>query len=260
MNTYPIYQVDAFASDVFSGNPAAVVLLDKFLDDITLQEIASENNLSETAYLVKTVNKNTYDLRWFTPNGEVRLCGHATLASAHVINLLSPGTHQISFNTKSGTLYVNINKQKYILDFPSDKGKLLSNFNKTILDPSKIIDIVEGNDDLMIITDEQTVRTYQPEVQAIKSLKYRGLILTSGSSQFDFVSRCFYPKYNIIEDPVTGSAHTLLTPYWALRLKKNKLTAKQISPRGGYLECVYRGFRVSLIGEASLYMKGQIYC
>ena len=260
MSTYDIFQVDAFASSTFTGNPAAVVPLNEFLTDQKMQEIAAENNLSETAFFVKKEAPNSYDLRWFTPNGEVRLCGHATLATAFVINYLSPINSPINFNTKSGILQVEKVDDRYVLDFPSDRGAPASEQDIKVLDQNLILDIIEGKDDLMIVTDEESLKKFNPDSELIAKLKFRGLILTSRSEDYDFISRCFYPKYNIPEDPVTGSAHTLLTPYWAMQLKKNKMIAKQISKRGGIITCVYKGSRVSLIGEACLYMKGQIYC
>jgi PhzF family phenazine biosynthesis protein len=255
-----MYQVDAFATKLFEGNPAAVIILDDFLEDIMMQDIASENNLSETAFVCLESNSSSYNIRWFTPNGEVDLCGHATLASAFVLHKLKKFKYEIIFNSKSGLLNVKHQDDRFILDFPSDKGlETEVQLPDQIMDNSHIYDIIEGKDDILIITNEETVKGFNPKANLISMLPKRGLIISSKSKEFDFISRCFYPKYGILEDPVTGSAHTLLTPYWAMRLGKNKLIAKQVSNRGGILECVYRGHRVSISGTAKLYMKAELF-
>jgi len=255
-----MHQVDAFAEVVFEGNPAAVIITDKALDDELMLQIAIENNLSETAYIVP-MSDSSYDLRWFTPGGEVDLCGHATLASAYVLDKHSKSLGPFVFHTLSGDLIVNkVDVNKYLMDFPSDHAVEVD-LNMDIIDAlgQEPSEIYKGKDDFMVVFSRQSeVLNCKPNFSKIKKLQKRGLIITSEGMDYDFVSRCFYPAYGIDEDPVTGSAHTLLTPYWAMRLKKNVLFAKQISKRGGELKCIYKGERTALIGNAVSYMIAEI--
>lgn len=256
-----IYQVDAFASNLYEGNPAAVCVLDHWLSDKTMQDIAMENNLAETAFLVKNEDYS-YQLRWFTPTIEVDLCGHATLASAHVLfTKYSFDKHQIDFYTKSGQLIVKkINESRYLMDFPSDDPIRIVDFDhiaKSMNVSAKAC--FKGKDDyLLILKDEQSVMDARPDLKAMSDIDSRGILLSAPGKEKDFVSRCFFPNAGVNEDPVTGSAHTLMVPYWAHLLRKNRLYARQISSRGGNIECIYKGDRVALIGEAKTYMEGMI--
>lgn len=257
-----IYQVDAFHHEVLRGNPAAVILLDKWLPDEQLQAIAQENNLSETAFFLPEQD-GAMPLRWFTPNKEVRLCGHATLASAHVlfaeIGLTSPS---IRFSTLSGELSVEKLDQGYRMNFPADFGKVIpvpAGLEKALGAPIKVA--IAGKDDVLaIMEDEQTVASLNPDFNALLQMpEVRGVIASAPGNTVDFVSRCFYPKYAVNEDPVTGSAHTLMTPYWSKELSKTSMSAWQISERKGILTCSLQGDRVLLEGQAKTYLRGQIY-
>ena len=260
MQEQTIYQVDAFADELFKGNPAAVVPLEQWLDDQIMQAIALENNLSETAFFVE--QSDAYQLRWFTPTVEVDLCGHATLASAHVLfQHLNYNKNQIEFFTRSGALKVSRNGDEYLMDFPTDQIKAVK--TPTALTESLGIAPEEtfiGRDDyLAILKTQEEVAALKPDFQKMKALSGRGLIVSAPGKQVDFVSRGFFPNTGIDEDPVTGSAHTTLTPYWAKRLGKNTLSARQISSRGGALRCTLLGERVVLAGRAITYMKGNIF-
>lgn len=259
----PLYQVDAFSKNVFEGNPAAVCVLKEALNVTTMQSIAAENNLAETAFV--RLDTEPYELRWFTPTTEVALCGHATLASAHV--LFSEGyasADRIDFQSlQSGVLSVKREAENsYTLDFPADRleSYALSNaLMEAIGIP--IIDAAKGQTDLILRVDSpKSVALASPDLVAIKSWPFRGVIVTAkGEGEVDFVSRFFGPAVGVDEDPVTGSAHTSLTVYWAERLKKSKLSAYQASKRGGSLICELDGDRVKLTGNARLYLKGEIY-
>jgi len=258
--TIPIYQVDAFAKNAFEGNPAAVCPLSEWLDDDTLQNIASENNLSETAFIVET--SEGYNIRWFTPDGEVRFCGHATLATAHVyFEHLGYDKSKITFESQSGPLTVERADDAYKMDFPADELEEvdLPEILKAALDIEDSQCFI-GRDDLMIVLNsQQELIDLKPDFRMLKEADARGVIVTSKSDDnYDFVSRCFYPSYGIDEDPVTGSAHTTLTPYWSLRLDKQVLKARQLSKRGGDVECHDKGERVELTGSAVTFMKGEI--
>ncbi len=254
-----LFQVDAFTNQLFGGNPAAVIPLEEWLTDGLMQQIAEENNLSETAFLVKEAEG--YRIRWFTPVKEVNLCGHATLATAHVLKteLGYEGQH-LTLNSLSGPLGVRFDDGKYTLDFPAD-----------ILEPFDVIprivesiglqpkQCLQGKEDILVIVDRQSqVESLDPNFYAIEQLGGRGLIVSAPGEEVDFVSRCFYPAYGIPEDPVTGSAHTTLTPYWAVTLGKDHLTARQLSKRGGELECRLKDDRVEISGECRTYMIGKI--
>ncbi len=256
-----IFQVDAFASELFKGNSAAVCVLDNWLSDDYMQSIALENNLSETAFLVQNEG-NSYDLRWFTPAAEVDLCGHATLAASHILYTeYAYKDDEILFETRSGRLEVGrISENRYLMDFPSDEPVPFEDFAHI----SNIMNVdglecYKGKDDyLVIVADEESVLAAKPDFNAMMQIQSRGVLISSIGESKDFVSRGFFPNVGINEDPVTGSAHTLLTPYWAHRLKKNRLQASQISARSGDVECIYKGDRVGLIGEAITYLKGHI--
>ena len=256
----PIYQVDAFTSEVFSGNPAAVCMLDSWIDDKLLQSIAAENNLSETAFLVR--NEDGFDLRWFTPVTEVALCGHATLASAFVLFAYHKWPEKsICFRTrKSGQLSVVERNGLLEMDFPSRPAQ-------AIVSPIGIKEalgvapkeIFGSEEDLLIILDsEKDVREARPDFSALNRVECRGVIITARGDRSDFVSRFFAPRVGILEDPVTGSAHCVLVPYWAGVLGKNDLHAFQVSKRGGELFCKNAGNRVKISGKAAHYMEGTI--
>ncbi len=259
---YTIYQVDAFAGEVFKGNPAAVIPLEQWLPDTLMQAIAAENNLSETAFFVK--KDDLFELRWFTPVMEVNLCGHATLASAHVLHVhLLYSEPVIHFSTKSGILTAQKKDDGYAINFPVDVPSLVSRneWIEKALHKVAILELYEGKDDYLAVLDsETTIKTLIPDLRVLALAPKRGLIVTAPSNQVDFVSRCFYPKYGIDEDPVTGSAHTLLTPYWAKQLGKSTLRARQISQRAGNLICHYLGDSITLEGRAVTYLVGIIFC
>lgn len=257
-----LYQVDAFTNSLFGGNPAAVIPLPRFPAARLMQAIARENNLSETAFVVPA-GEESFHIRWFTPTKEVRLCGHATLAAAHVLFAAADvSTKQLHFQTtKVGDLTVKRRKgEKYTLDFPADrplKAKQPSFLAHALgCDPKAVM---RGADDLLVIVQsEKQVRKLDPNLELLAKVKRRGVIVSAPGKNADFVSRCFYPRYGIAEDPVTGSAHTLLTPYWAKRLKKKKLKATQLSKRKGQLRCELKGDRVLLTGQAVTYLTGEI--
>jgi PhzF family phenazine biosynthesis protein len=254
-----IYQADAFADKLFAGNPAAVIPLQQWLTDATMQNIAMENNLAETAFYIP--EGNNFHIRWFTPNTEVDLCGHATLATAYVLfNFENFAGDELIFNSRSGPLKVTRKTDMLTLDFPQDDFSeikmfpaLLAGFN---IAPQKAF---QGKTDYMLVyANENEVRNLWPEFKLVALLDARGVIVTAPGDNVDFVSRFFAPKCGIDEDPVTGSAHTTLAPYWAKVLGKNELSALQISKRGGNLSCRLNGDRVEISGKAVLYMKGEI--
>ena len=253
-----LYQIDAFASKVFQGNPAAVIPLDDWLPEKTMQSIAQENNLSETAFFCQS--NNFFDIRWFTPNGEVKLCGHATLASAYVIfNFLNIKSTQISFKSLSGMLKVKKEGDLYTLDFPSQEPKKCEMPTPLKEGLGQENGICFRNEDYMVVFDnEDQIDKITPDFNLLTLLDLRGVIVTSPGKDYDFVSRAFFPKYGILEDPVTGSAHTKLIPYWSKKLNKSELKAKQISKRGGELFCKNKIDRVYISGYAKLYMVGEI--
>ena len=254
----PLYQIDAFASQVFRGNPAAVCPLPHWLDDPLLQAIAAENNLSETAYIVEAGEQ--FQIRWFTPTMEVDLCGHATLASAFVIfSYLHPGLTSVRFSSKSGELKVIMRDQHIWLDLPVMEAS-------PCLPPPKLVEalklipneVLAARDYLVVYQDEEAVQEIQPDFALLKQLDRLGVIVTAPGRSADFVSRFFAPKAGIDEDPVTGSAHCTLIPYWASRLGKNQLTAKQISLRSGELFCEQHLERVLIGGKAVCYLEGTV--
>ncbi|MEL7122418.1 MAG: PhzF family phenazine biosynthesis protein [Bacteroidota bacterium] len=261
MQNLTIYQVDAFGDATFKGNPAAVCPLMYWFEDDILQKIAMENNLSETAFTIPTANG--FRIRWFTPNKEVRLCGHATLATAHVLfEHLKYEGNKIVFDSLSGPLRVEKNELGYTMDFPADIGEKIDNLPTELVEAFSVqpIEYLKGKDDyLLIFESEEEVLSLQPDFGLIGKVEARGIIASAKGSATDFTSRCFYPAYGINEDPVTGSAHTLLTPYWAKKLDKQQLTALQASQRTGDLKCEWSGDRVKLSGQAVTYMIGTIW-
>ena len=258
-----IYQIDAFAEQTFTGNPAAIIPLDSWLEDQKMQSIAEENNLSETAFIVAT--DNGYHIRWFTPSCEVDLCGHATLAAAYVvIQCLQENRNPVCFDSKSGKLFVShkidANKKTILtLDFPASEYEEVETPQALIQGLGKApIETVAAADYLAIFSSEEEVLQLTPNFAQLQELDRRGVIASAPGKDVDFVSRFFAPNAGINEDPVTGSAHCLLTPYWANRLDRTQLSAKQRSARGGSLTCALQGNRVLLSGYATLYMKGEI--
>lgn len=261
MKRIKIYQVDAFTDKMFSGNPAAVCVLDNWLSDTLLQNIAQENNLAETAFIV--AGTSHFEIRWFTPCVEVELCGHATLAAAHIIfKFYDFGSNEITFNSpKSGILKVSRKDDLYILDLPADSITPTNPVQEIIQGIGVVpLEFYKGKTDYMaLLKDEEEVLNVKPNLDAIRKLNSDGLIITAPGRNEDFVSRFFAPQLGIDEDLVTGSAHTLLTPFWAKRLKKKDLIARQLSFRPGVLYCQDKGDRVLIGGKGQLYLVGDIY-
>lgn len=258
----PMYQVDAFTSRPFGGNPAAVCILDREIPATVLQNIAAENNLAETAYLWKKDEKQ-YHIRWFTPTIEVDLCGHATIASAFTLfDILHEKGTTIQFDSKSGPLYVSRSEDGLLtLDFPIDSinnSETPKGLSEAI--GAEIIDCKKGKSDFLVRVQSETIlKNLLPDMSQIKKLPSRGLIVTAKGDEVDFVSRCFFPQSGINEDPVTGSAHTTLAPYWSSLLGKKEFIAKQISNRGGELQIQLKGERVLIGGYAVKFLEGKIF-
>lgn len=255
-----VYQVDAFSDQIFSGNPAAVCPLEEWLPTDQMQKIALENNLSETAFFIS--NQSGFEIRWFTPAIEVDLCGHATLAAAHVLfHHLNFSADVIRFESRSGSLSVKRAEQQYILDFPADSIRQIDSIAQ--LEEALGVPVAEvwrGKDDIFaIVASEAIVKRISPDFEALKQLDSRGVLVSAKGDSVDFVSRCFFPNAGILEDPVTGSAHTSLTPYWTQHLGEGVLKAKQLSERGGLLHCQLLGNRVSIAGNAVTFMEGVLY-
>lgn len=254
----PIYQIDAFTSRLFGGNPAAICPLEEWLEDSVMQAIALENNLSETAFIVR--EGEGYRVRWFTPAVEVDLCGHATLASAWVaFNCLGWRGDEIRFQSKSGELSVHREGDLLALDFPSRPPERCAVHDR-LLDAlgTAPLEVLAARDYLVVYADEEQVRTLQPQMETLMEIDRFATIVTAPGKDCDFVSRFFAPAKGVPEDPVTGSAHCTLIPYWARRLGKTELSARQISRRGGELECALHGDRVKIAGRAVLYLQGSI--
>ncbi|MCU4674328.1 PhzF family phenazine biosynthesis protein [Catenovulum sp. 2E275] len=253
-----IYQVDAFAQQVFSGNPAAVIPLKTWLPDELMQQIAQENNLSETVFFV--ADNQAFKIRWFTPVSEVKLCGHATLAAAFVIfNQLNYQQDTIVFSSLSGELKVTKHQDWLALDFPAQPAQPVELPDALIKGLGKAPQVCLAAEDYLAVFDsEAELMAINPDVTELEKLAYRGVIVTAPSEQYDFVARFFAPKVGIKEDPVTGSAFTQLMPYWTNRLAKKALFAKQVSARGGELKCELTGDRVFISGQAVLYLQGEI--
>jgi len=254
-----IFHVDAFTKEPFRGNPAAVCPLTGWLDDRELQAVAAENNVSETAYFVE--ENGGYGLRWFTPVSEVTLCGHATLASAFVLlTILKPEQQSVQFNTRSGILTVQRESDRFSMNFPGLVAWPCSDVPRALLRGLNLGDntpVLQLRDNYFVVYEsEKDVGNACPDFSLLETLHPAGVCVTAPGEQVDFVSRYFAPSYGIPEDPVTGSTHCSLTPYWARRLGKTQLHAQQISARGGDLYCELRGQRVILKGEAVLTMQG----
>jgi len=256
----PMYQVDAFTDSLFGGNPAAVCPLPAWLPDATMQAIAAENNLSETAFLVR--DGGDYTLRWFTPTVEVDLCGHATLASGHVVfRFLEPRRDSVSFHTvKAGTLVVSRHADMLVMDFPARPAAPRAA-------PAGLLaalggaprEVLRARDHLVVYETAAEIAALKPDLAALAEVDSWAAIVTApGDNGIDFVSRFFAPAQGVPEDPVTGSAHCTLVPYWATRLGKTELEARQLSRRGGALRCALNGDRVSIGGKAVVYLQGQI--
>ncbi|UCF93688.1 MAG: PhzF family phenazine biosynthesis protein [Desulfobacterales bacterium] len=254
-----LYQIDAFSPKLFQGNPAAVCPLDNWLDDRTLQAIAAENNLSETAFLV--AQNDRYDLRWFTPRTEVDLCGHATLASAFVVfNYIRPSLTTVEFSTASGMLRVAKEGRLLSMDFPARPAAPCAapeSLLQALGQPPQEVRL--SRDYLAVYASEDAIRSLTPNMDLLAQVECLGIIVTARGKDVDFVSRFFAPRAGVPEDPVTGSAHCTLVPYWSAKLDKNELHARQLSPRGGELFCRDLGSRIKIAGEAVLYMEGSIY-
>jgi PhzF family phenazine biosynthesis protein len=253
------YVVDAFSSQLFKGNPAGVCVLAEWPGDELMQSIAAENNLAETAFIVPRADH--YDLRWFTPETEIDLCGHATLASAFVVdNFVEKGAGVIRFASKSGPLSVTKKGGLYEMDFPARKPmriELTPGITRATGLP--VLEAYASRDLILLVESERLVSGFCPNFELLKQLHgYLGIVITAGGAEADFVSRFFAPAAGIPEDPVTGSSHASLIPLWAERLGKDKLVARQLSRRGGTLFCENCGARVKIAGEATLYLQGEL--
>ncbi len=256
----PIFQIDAFTTRRFAGNPAAVMPMDRFLEDEVLQTIAAENNLAETAFLVP--EGGNYRLRWFTPTTEVPLCGHATLASAAVVmERLEPGRRRVIFHSASGPLTVNRTDAGYVMDFPARPSEPVAT-PPGLADALGVVPVevvADAFNYITLLASEQVVRELAPDIAAIARMDRSGVIVTApGDGAYDFVSRYFAPAKGIPEDPVTGGAHCGLAPYWSKRLNKTAFRAYQASRRGGEIICRLAGDRVELEGSCVFYMEGEV--
>lgn len=253
-----LYQIDAFASKLFEGNPAAVCPLDEWLPDKTMQCIAEENNLSETAFFVP--KDSGFHIRWFTPKGEVDLCGHATLATAYVLfDMLGYQRDTVEFESRSGLLLVARKNEQLVMDFPA-QPPVLCDMPKEIekaFDRTPI-ECLKSEDYLVVFGNEIDVESAKPDMGQLVKLDLRGVIITAKSSRYDFIARFFAPKYGIPEDPVTGSAYTQLAPYWAAKIGSKRFRAKQVSSRGGELVCEIANDRVLISGQAVKFFEGKI--
>ena len=257
-----LYQIDAFTNHLFGGNPAAVIPLEEWISDSLMQRLAMENNLSETVFFVPSKKPDAdFDIRWFTPVSEINLCGHATLASAFVLyHVKGYGYPAIRFQSKSGILVVTKNFDKISMDFPAWKPEPLADVPAelaTALGNIAITSVYKYRDYLVEVADESMVQLSQPDFTLLKKLGHK-VILTAKGSKVDFVSRFFAPTVGVDEDPVTGSAHSQLIPYWAEKLGKRSLFARQLSKRGGELWCEYLDDRVTIAGQCVFFMKGEI--
>jgi len=259
-----LYQVDAFADKLFTGNPAAVIPLDQWIHESLMQKIAMENNLAETVFFVPLAPSETeadYHIRWFTPAAEINLCGHATLASAYVLfDILGYNKKSVTFNSMSGLLTVTKEEKYLAMDFPSWKPEKTMDYPEDLektLGVKEITGVYQNRDLIVELNHEDDVRHAQPDFTLIKKTGYK-IIITAPGKEVDFVSRFFAPTYGIDEDPVTGSSHSQLIPFWSEKLGKAKMLAKQLSHRGGHLWCEQKGERVMMGGNCVFYMKGEI--
>lgn len=254
-----LYQIDAFTNQLFRGNPAAVIPLEKWISDELMQKIAMENNLSETVFFVKNVDE--FDIRWFTPESEINLCGHATLASAFTLfNFLGFDRPQIVFHSKSGRLIIEKKDNILLMNFPSWKPERISDYPKDlqeIIGVDEIVGVYKHRDLLIELNQENDVKAAKPDFTALKKTGEK-VIITAPGKDVDFVSRFFAPSVGIDEDPVTGSSHSQLIPFWSEKLGKRVMKAKQLSRRGGDIYCEQKDGRVLMGGECVYYMKGEI--
>ena len=256
----PVYIVDAFTDKLFGGNPAAICPLHEWLPDKLMQSLAAENNLSETAFVIE--EDDHYRIRWFTPATEVKLCGHATLASAHIFYTeLNHTKSEVWFESLSGLLKVaRRDHDTYTLDFPANPPEETHEVPDGIFDGLGTDDGIvfkTSFDYMVVLSNQQLIENLRPNFASLAKVKARGVVVTARGNEVDFVSRCFYPQSGINEDPVTGSAHTIMVPYWAGELKKTALRAIQLSKRRGYLECELKNDRVLMSGNAVTYLKGE---
>ena len=256
----PIYQADAFTDTLFGGNPAAICPLEDWLNDDLMQKIAMENNLAETAFLVK--DDTGYHIRWFTPTVEVKLCGHATLAAAHILfTHFVPDANELVFHSKSGPLKVSRAGDILTLDFPATPAERVSSIPDGIfkglgIDSAPVFK--SPFDYMVVLPSQRVIEGLLPDFKTLSQVSARGVIATAPGDEADFVSRCFFPQSGIDEDPVTGSAHTAMVPYWSAELGKKKLKAIQLSKRRGYLDCELAGDRVLMSGRAVIFLQGEI--
>lgn len=256
----PIYIADAFTDKLFGGNPAAVCPLHDWLPDATMQKLATENNLSETAFIIE--EDDHFRIRWFTPTAEVKLCGHATLASAHIFYTeLGHAKPEIWFESLSGILKVaRKNQNAYTLNFPANPPELITDIPNGLFEGLGIekAPVYKTSFDYMVVLpSQQIIENLNPNFTELAKVKARGVVATAKGIQSDFVSRCFYPQTGVNEDPVTGSAHTIMVPYWAKELGKTELKAIQLSKRKGILQCELKNDRVLMTGNAVTYLKGE---
>lgn len=253
-----LYQVDAFTNKLFGGNPAAVVPLEKWIDDELMQQLAMENNLAETVFFVP--REDEFYIRWFTPVLEINLCGHATLASSYVLyNFLGYNKPAIIFNSKSGKLVVEKKGNSLLMDFPSwkpEKADVYPDNLQEALGVKEIVAVYKYRDLLVELNTEEDVKNAKPDFTALKNMGEK-VIITAPGKKHDFVSRFFAPVAGVDEDPVTGSAHSQLIPFWSEKLNKSVMQAKQLSQRGGEIYCEQKGDRVIMGGECVFYMKGE---
>ncbi|MEO6220023.1 MAG: PhzF family phenazine biosynthesis protein [Ginsengibacter sp.] len=259
-----LYQIDAFTDQLFGGNPAAVIPLEKWIDDDLMQKIALENNLSETVFFAPAnsdLGNSDFEIRWFIPTIEINLCGHATLAAAYVLfNILNFDKPVISFNSQSGELRVTKNDKLIAMDFPSWEPVIFNDPPvqlKNALGGVDITGLYKNRDLLVLLYDEQTVKNCIPDFTLIQKTGYK-IIITAPGDEVDFVSRFFAPTAGVDEDPVTGSAHSQLIPFWSKKLNKSKMNARQLSKRGGEIYCEQNEERVTMAGQCVFYMKGEI--
>lgn len=254
------FVVDAFAEKVFEGNPAGVCVMKEWLSDDLMQKIAIENNLSETAFAVKEVEN--YRLRWFTPGGEINLCGHATLATAYIImNYVDTQVDTVQFDTMSGVLTVVKKEDLYEMDFPTVPSEVVPVTDQMIEALGVIpLETYLNRDLVFVLESEEAVLNVRPDFAKLEKISEGlGVCITAKGSEYDFVSRGFFPKLKVNEDPVTGSLHCSLIPFWSERLEKSELVAKQLSSRGGTLYCKHEGTRVKMAGKAALYSIAELY-
>lgn len=256
----PIFQVDAFTGTIFGGNPAAVCELTHWLPDDVMQKIAEENCVAETAFFLAV--DDGFEIRWFTPELEIDLCGHATLATAHVITRhLQPSLNSVKFHSRSGILTVTVEEELLTLNFPARKPEP-SSLPQILFDTIQVkpIEVLKSRDYVLVFEDEKTIRSIEPNLTLLNQidLGMGGIVVTAKGDDVDFVSRFFTPQASISEDPVTGSAHCSLIPYWSEKLIKESMVALQLSPRGGRLFCRNVGDRVLISGEAVTYLEGYI--